>query len=238
MTDLRREIHLLVQIAKVDAALNAFRIEAAHLPEKLDAIEKKLRGIEKAVVEADAHLEAMKKERRLLEQKLQDSEEKLKKFKAQLMEIKSNKEYQAMLHEISHMEKTIDESEERLLIIMDELEQQGLETGDFKKQKDEEKRALAAEKTAMEARLEHLKREMTRLDGEKPKILAEIDPQIQKRYERILAKLHDFAVTHIESETCQGCHTRIPPQMALEVRRNDQIITCQACGRILVHYEG
>ncbi len=237
MTDLRREIHLLVQIAKLDAALNACRTEAVHLPDKLEAIEKKLKGIEKAVVEADAHLEAMKKEKRLLDQKLQDGEEKAKKLKTQLMEIKSNKEYQAMLHEISHMEKIIDESEERLLIIMDELEKQGLDTGDFKKQKDDEKRTLTAEKTELEARLEHLKREMTRLEGEKPKILAEVDPQIGKRYDRILAKLHDFAVTHVEGETCQGCHTRIPPQMALEVKKNDQIIACQACGRILVHYE-
>lgn len=237
MTDLRREIHLLVQIAKLDAALNACRTEAAHLPAKIGAIERKLEAIAKVVADAEHHLESMKKERRLLEQKLQDSEEKIKKLKTQLMEIKSNKEYQAMLHEIDHMKQSIDGSEERLLIIMDELDQQGLETGDFKKQKDDEKRRFTAEKTELEARLEHLKKEMARLEGEKPKILMEIDPQIHKRYDRILAKLHDFAVTHVAQETCQGCHTRIPPQMVVEVRRNEQIITCQACGRILVHYE-
>ncbi|UCH85816.1 MAG: hypothetical protein JSW50_09170 [Candidatus Latescibacterota bacterium] len=46
----------------------------------------------------------------------------------------------------------------------------------------------------------------------------------------------DFAVTHVEDEICQGCFSRVPPQLALEVKNNDQIITCQACGRILVHY--
>jgi predicted nucleic acid-binding Zn-ribbon protein len=234
--DLRREIHLLVAIAKLDAELNSCRVESKQLPEKVDNLDRRIRGIDKALAEAEAHMEGMKKEKRILEQKIQDGGEKLKKLRLQLMEIKKNDEYQAMLHEIAFAEKMIDEQEERLLMIMDELDQQGVETGAFKKKKDDDKKALIAERAAFEARLEELKKATARLDGEKPKIMAELDPQIKKRYDRILAKLHDFAVTHVADEVCQGCHSRIPPQAAMEVRRNDQIITCQACGRILVHY--
>jgi predicted nucleic acid-binding Zn-ribbon protein len=234
--DLRREIHLLVAIAKLDAELNSCRVESTQLPEKVDNLDRRIRGIDKALAEAEAHMEGMKKEKRILEQKIQDGGEKLKKLRLQLMEIKKNDEYQAMLHEIAFAEKMIDEQEERLLMIMDELDQQGVETGAFKKKKDDDKKALIAERAAFEARLEELKKATARLDGEKPKIMAELDPQIKKRYDRILAKLHDFAVTHVADEVCQGCHSRIPPQAAMEVRRNDQIITCQACGRILVHY--
>lgn len=236
MPDVKREIHLLVTIAKLDAELNAFRTEASQLPEKIAKTEAEIKAIEKSMADADAHLESMTKEKRGLEQKIQDNGEKLKKLKIQLMEVKKNEEYQAMLHEISHMEKAIDESEERLLMIMDELDQQGLQTGDFKKKKGEAKQALCAEKVALEHRLDQVKKDLARLDAEKPKILLELDPQIRKRYDRLLAKLHDFAVTHIADEICHGCHSRIPPQGAMEVRRNDQIIACQACGRILVHY--
>jgi len=236
MTDMRREIHLLITIAKLDAQLNACRNELAQLPAKVEKIARDLTAVDKAVGEAGSHLESMKKEKRTLEQKVQDSTEKVKKLKVQLMEIKTNKEYQAMLHEIGHMEKDIDDHEERLLMLMDELEQQGLETGGFTKKKDEEQKQLAAEKAGLETRLSHLEGEMKRLEGEKPKILAELDPQIKKRYDRILAKLHDFAVTHVVDDVCQGCHSRIPPQAVLEVKKNDQIIACQACGRILVHY--
>ena len=121
-------------------------------------------------------------------------------------------------------------------MLMDELENQGAATGGFTEQKDEEKKQLSVEKADLEARLSHLQEEIMRIEGEKPKILSELDPQIRKRYDRILAKLHDFAVTHVVDDVCQGCHSRIPPQAALEVKKNDQIIACQACGRILVHY--
>lgn len=237
MTDPRREIHLLISIAKLDAALHSSRVEAGQLPERIGAIEKKLKALEGAVAEADGHLEGMKKEKRLLEQKLQDSEAKVKQFKIQLMGIKNNKEYQAMLHEIGHMEKLAGETEEKLLLIMDELDQQGMQTADFRKTKGEEKTGLGAEKKELESRLERLRAEIARLDGEKPRVLAELDPAVKKRYDRILAKLHDVAVTNVIDDICQGCHSRIPPQAALEVKRNDQIIACQACGRLLVHYE-
>ena len=152
------------------------------------------------------------------------------------MEVKTNKEYQAMLHEIEHLEKGIDEREERLLILMDELDLQSEQNQDFTRKNEDDKKRLLAEKAELENRLKTLSDDVKRLEAEKPKILAELEPQTKKRYDRILAKLNDFAVTHIDDDVCQGCYSRIPPQMALEVKKNDQIITCEVCGRILVFY--
>ena len=119
---------------------------------------------------------------------------------------------------------------------MDELDQQVGQTGDFRTHKEEEKSVLAAEKAKLEARMTEIAEQMKRLEADKPRVLSQLDPQRKKRYDRVLAKLHDYAVTHIVDEVCQGCFSRIPPQFVFEVKKNDQIITCQACGRILVHY--
>jgi len=236
MTDLIRELHLLVSIAKLDAQLNVCRREISLLPEKIDKTQRSIEKIEKAMVEAATHLDGMGKERRGLEKALEDHNEKIKKFKNQLMEVKTNKEYTAMLKEIEHIEKEIDEKEERLLLLMDELDQQSTQNEDFTRTNHERKQALLQEKSEFEARLAQLNDDTTRLEAEKPKILVELNPQLKKRYGRILAKMGDFAVTHVEDEICQGCFSRVPPQVALEVKNNDQIIACQACGRILVHY--
>ena len=42
---------------------------------------------------------------------------------------------------------------------------------------------------------------------------------------------------NIAADICQGCYSRVPPQTAHEVRRNNEIMTCEACGRILVYFE-
>ncbi len=237
MTDIQQEIHLLIEIAKIDAELNTCRNESAVLPGKIEKIDRNIKASETAVTEAETHLEEIQKEKRSLETGLEDSSEKITKLKVQLMTVKNNKEYTAMNHEIEHFKKSIDEKEERLLILMDELDQQVGQTGDFRTVKDEEKNVLVAEKEKLEARLTEIAAQMKRLEADKPRVLSQLDPQRKKRYDRVLAKLHDYAVTHIVDEVCQGCFSRIPPQFVLEVKKNDQIITCQACGRILVHYE-
>lgn len=236
MTELTRELHLLVSIAKLDAQLNACRTEIGLLPDKIEKVRRSIEKIDGAMNEAAAHLADMAKEKRSLEKSLDDQNEKIKKLKVQLMEVKTNKEYTAMRHEIEHIEERIDEKEERLLILMDELDQQEDRNDDFTRSNEKQKQELLEQESELEERLAKLKEEMAGLEAEKPKVLRELDPQIRKRYDRILKKLGDFAVTHVEDEVCQGCFSRVPPQTALEVKRNDQIIACQACGRILVHY--
>ncbi|UCG53087.1 MAG: hypothetical protein JSW58_05910 [Candidatus Latescibacterota bacterium] len=236
MTDLRRELHLLISIAKLDGDLNACRTELALLPAKIEEVNKSVAVIDKAMSEAAAHFEDMKKERRSLERMLDDHTEKIKKLRTQLMEVKTNKEYTAMLQEIEHLEKGIDDKEERLLILMDELDQQSARNRGFTSENEEKRKHLLTEKTNLENRTKALGETVKRLEAEKPKILAELDPLTKKRYDRILAKLGDFAVAHVEADICHGCFSRIPPQTALEVKKNDQIITCEVCGRILVFY--
>lgn len=237
MAELEHEIHLLVSIARIDAALSKCRNELAAMPETLSRIDRRVKQIESAQHDASAHLENMTKERRTIEQKLEDNQAQIKKYKTQLMEVKTNKEYQAMLHEISHLEKDIDTKEERLLILMDELDQQDAQNQDYLSRTGDEKTKLLEDKKAIEARRRELERRICELEGEKPALMADLGSQLRKRYDRVLAKMHDFAVTNVIDDVCQGCFARIPPQVAVEVRHNNRIITCEACGRILVHYD-
>jgi len=236
MVDVIRELPLLISIAKLDAELNVCRNEMAILPGKIEKVRKSVERVEKATEEAAAHLDTMGKERRGLEKTLEANGEKIKGLKTKLMEVKTNKEYTAMLHEIEHIEKEIDENEERLLMLMDEFDQQTAQNKEFLEKSDGDTARLLAEQLTLEDRLRVVEESKERVETEKPKILLELDPQTKKRYSRILGKYGDFAVTHITDEVCQGCFSRIPPQKVLEVKSNEKIITCEVCGRILVHY--
>jgi len=236
MTDLQREVHLLISIAKLDALISKYRIEMDALPGLIDRVGRSIRKTESNEKEAAEHFEDMKKERRRLEQDLEDEGEKVKKYRTQLMSIKSNKEYTAMNKEIATLEKDIDDKEERLLILMDEIDGQQKENEEYLLKIKHERAELEKQKAEMEQRLAFLESEIKKLANEKPKFLDELDPQLKRRYERIIDKLGDFAVTHVEGDVCQGCFATIPPQTVNEVKKNDRIMTCEACGRILVYY--
>lgn len=236
MSQVKRDLHVLISIAKLDASLNAARKELSVLPTKVARAKQALEDIAERERDSKNQMEEMTKEARTLEQQLEDNAEKTNKYRAQLMQVESNKEYTAMLHEIDYMEKDTDAKEERLLILMDELDREKADNETFLERSAAEKSTFESEITDLETRTRSVEGEVAKLESEKPKLLAELDPRIKKRYDRILAKMNDFAVTHIQSDICQGCFTRIPPQVAVEVRKNEELITCEACGRILVYY--
>ncbi len=236
MAEVHRDLFVLVSIAKIDASLHAKRLELSALPRQVDKIAKSLEEIEAKEKESKGNVEEMAKERRVLEQELDDNAEKVKRFQVQLMEVKTNKEYTAMLHEIEHIEKDTEAKEERLLVLMDEFDQEEEQSNSLLEVGKKQRAGLEQQQSQLEDRIKSLEADVQKLESEKPKILAELDPRLKSKYDRILAKLHDFAVTHIVDETCQGCFTRIPPQSAVEVKRNERIILCEACGRILIYY--
>ncbi len=236
MTDLRREVHLLISIAKVDAKMTGFKNELSSLPGKIAKVDKAIAQITKNEQDAISHFEALKKEHRSLEHNLEDHSVQIIKSKTQLMSIKTNREYEAMTKEIKNLEQDVDTKEEKLLFLMDELDTQEKDNMIFLEKAAADKTENGQKKKEMEDRVEFLKTELGKLEQEKPKILEELDPQLQSRYERIIGKFGDYAVTHVVGEVCQGCFTTMPPQTVNEVKKNDRIITCEACGRILVYY--
>jgi predicted nucleic acid-binding Zn-ribbon protein len=234
VTDPQRENFLLQSIARADATLRDLEFERQQLPKRIAEVERALAKIDADEAAAAARLEAVQKERRTLEQALQDHEAQLKKYKAQLMQVGSNKEYTAMLHEISAVEKKVDEEEERLLVLMDEVETAKTSNRESVAGFGEQRDARIAEKQTIEARMEEISTELARLRTEKPKFLAELETATRKRYERLLQRHGDAGVVRLVGGHCGGCGTQIPPQVDVEIRKGNQIITCQSCGRILV----
>ncbi len=236
MSDLTRDIHLFISIAKIDAALVADRHALVRLPQEIAAVDKALADLDAAEKKAHDDLEAMKLKRRDVERKLREHEEHLNKSRGQVSLVKTNEEYTARLKEIANLEKAISDEEETLLILMDGIETAEKETAakaaEFKAQRETKQ----TEKIRLEGEVARVQAESQKLNVEKPRILSEITPAYLKRYER-LAPHREMAVTRVENEHCAACRQQIPPQLAVEVRKNDQYITCPACGRILVHYE-
>jgi predicted nucleic acid-binding Zn-ribbon protein len=237
MTETQRDLDVLVAVARLDVQLATCRTELGLLPDRIAKVRKALEDIASAEASAEERMKSGVHERRSLEQQLEDNAEKIKKYKTQLMEVKTNKEYTAMLHEISHIENDTDAKEERLLILMDELDQLTETNEKAGQETSVRKRELAAEREQLEERVRTLKETTAKLEAEKPGVLSGLNPRIKRQYDRVLAKMNDFAVANVEDDVCQGCFTRIPPQTSVEVRQNARIITCEACGRILVHYD-
>jgi predicted nucleic acid-binding Zn-ribbon protein len=184
---------------------------------------------------ARAALEASQKSRKQHEGSVQDLETKRSKYKGQLMDVKTNKEYTAMLHEIEGVEREIREREDLILVEMEKTE--GLaaavksEEAQFKSVEEKSR----AEIKALEAKAADLQAQAKRLAEERDRMAAAV-PEDELLLFRRVAKLRGAAVSPAVDTMCTLCHLKLRPQMWVDLKKNDQVMQCPACSRIL-YYE-
>ncbi len=229
------DLESLIRLQRAESDLRRAESERAEIPRQRTSLEGRLAEERGRLDTARAALEACQKSRRQHEAALQDLESKRSKYKGQLMEVKTNKEYTAMLHEIEIVEREIRTREDKILAEMERAEALSAEV-----KREEGLYKAAEEQTRIEAkgldeRARALDEEAKRLAGERDQVAARIPESILELFQRV-ARLRGAAVAEARDGTCQLCHVKLRPQMYVDLKRNDDIIQCPACSRIL-YYE-
>ena len=225
------DLEKLVRLHHTEVDLKRVEAELAEIPHRRREGEDATARERARLDSARAALDVSQKARKQHEAQVQDLETKRSKYKGQLMEVKTNKEYTAMLHEIEGVERDIKARED---VILEEMEKaEGLavevkrEEADFKAVEAESKKAQA-ELDAATARLEA---SAGRLRGECSAVAASVPENPRELYARV-AKQRGSGVAEARDGMCQACHVRMRIQIWVEVRKNEQIFQCESCSRI------
>lgn len=229
---MHKDLEALIDLHRADVDLRRLDAELQDLPKKKGTIEERLLKDRAALDAAKAGLDQIAKDRKRLEGEVQDLEAKRTKYKGQLGEVKTNKEYTALLHEIENVERAIRSREDTILDEMEKVEG-GLaavrrEEAAFKAleadRRDEMKAldALIAERQEARRRVEILRAERA----------AVVDKDVLTEYQRIV-KARGTGLAEAKDGACVACHVKLRAQMFLDVKRNDSLIHCSSCSRIL-----
>jgi predicted nucleic acid-binding Zn-ribbon protein len=181
--------------------------------------------------------EALAKKKREKEKQLQDVQEKVGKMKSRVSDIKTNKEYQAHLKEIETAEAEIGGVEEEILEAMEELDASSALVRDVEAKVNVELGKLEAFKRELDEEVRQHETEVASLQEQRRQLVASVDPDANALYERLLRLGKGVAVTGAKNEICLGCDMHMPPQLFVEIRKNDDIIQCPQCRRILYYSE-
>jgi predicted nucleic acid-binding Zn-ribbon protein len=229
------DLEKLVRLHHAEAALRRVEAELAEIPGLREEVEDRLARDRSRLDAARAALEASQKARKQNESSVQDLETKRSKYKGQLMEVKTNKEYTAVLHEIEGVERDIKARED---VILEEMEKaEGLaevvkgEEADFKGLEADAKK----EKAELEARAARLGAEAEKLKAERDAVAASVPEEPLALYTRV-ARQRGAAVAEARDGMCQACHVRLRVQVWVEVKKNELLSQCESCSRVL-YYE-
>ncbi len=220
---------------EVNLAIGHLHAEVDGVPQRLMDLETRLQSDERSVDSAQESIEEVAKRRRELERDVEGLRARLSKYRDQLMQVKTNTEYQAMLHEIGFVESQIRGKEDEILECMveaDDLEE-SLEGArrDFKQKQEE----MASQKKEIEAFIDESRERLSGLEEELRAIESELPREFLERYQRIALARGGVAVAPVVDHSCEACHVRIRPQVLADIRAGREIILCENCSRILYY---
>jgi len=223
----------LVKLQKLDAYIKNLKKVQEEGPKKLAEVEAEIEAAEKRVADSLALEKEMHKRRRDLEAEVEDIDEKIKQNQARQLRVKTNEEYRALLKENEYLRKSNAQREDEILDLMEKIEKITVENKGLKVWLEEQKKILAEKKKNIESWLEQCRQDQARMDAERPALLKEVPENYLNLYQRLYNGRNGRAVVPIVNGICQECHLQIPPQQFNELQRNDKLMTCPHCNRII-----
>jgi predicted nucleic acid-binding Zn-ribbon protein len=227
------DLERLIALQKLDTAADAARRSLAGEPEHEKALEARLEAARQHVAVARDRVAENKTARGAIDKEVAVHQGRLSKYREQAMAVKTNVEYHAIQKEIAHAQGEIKAHEDRMLERM--LEADDLTVALKKAEADlaAEQKAVEADRKAMQAEHGVMQASIERITGERSAIVAALNKQVLLTFEQVSKKRNGIAVAEAKDGICTICHVRLRPQVFNTVRRNEEIVQCDSCNRIL-----
>lgn len=229
------DLQHLIELQDLDTAAERAKRRIAELPVAQQALDAGVAEKSAAVAAVKERMAADHAQRREVEKDLAAVQSRLSKFKGQLMEVKTNKEYQAMQKEMAVAEQEVRAHEDRLLDHMEHAETFSADLKQAEAALKVEQAEAARQQKALDAEGAQLEQELGRLTAARREVTAQLPREALALFERIAYGRKGVAVAEARDGLCTVCHVRLRPQVFNEVRRNDGLHQCDSCTRILYY---
>ena len=227
------DLKKLIRLQAIDLAVQELRTKTEAFPAKSKALDEQLRNALAGVDLAGDAIKNNQTQRKELESRVADLEAKISKYRDQLMSVKTNEEYKAMTKEIEFSQSAIRTEEDKILSLMEESETLTVNLKSAEAVLAQDQVSVEADRRNLEAVNSQDTAALESYLKERGVLVEEINEDILGTYERVRRARSGVAIASASQEACDVCNVRMRPQVFQEVRKNDTIITCESCNRIL-----
>ena len=235
---MRESLFKLLDLQEIDKEIDVLRQSQKDFPSEIEQLQNELKTARDHLDAKKNQSEELEKNRRTLERDLEALNQDLQKHQARLNEITTNREYDALQHEIEAL--TVRKSEQESLIIetiqsfediTSKLEDDNTYFEELEIERGERIQELTDKLNTIEKNVKKWRRKRSA-----------IEPDVERRplslYNRIRRVVKGgVAVVSVQKNSCGGCFRQLAPQRMLEARRGDTLMRCENCGRIVVWTE-
>ncbi len=232
-SDVQQQLKVLRDLQRIDTHSYEARQQRQELEKELAELEREGEQVRAVVTELGDALDALENERRELARELGQERENVVKAEERLPAIKTQKEYVAVLKEVDTAKKNVRDLEQRIAGKDDEINRLAQE----KQEKDEELSAqeekVSERKGDIDEQLRQIDTALSSREDERKALFDRLPRMLGKRYQMLVDRRAGLAVVEARDGACLGCNMQLPPQSFNELFRNDEVLTCPHCNRII-----
>lgn len=228
-----QKLDALLKLQSIDSELDAIRKVRGALPEEVRDLEDELAGYQTRIDKYNQDLEALEADIQNNKVAIKDAEKLIKKYEEQQMNVRNNREYDAITKEMELQALEIQISEKRIKEAYAKIDNKKAEIDSTSEQAQERKKDLDSKAKELEVITEESKDEEKELLTERENAAKSIEERLYKSYTKIRNNaLNGLAVVPVKRGACGGCFNIVPPQRQADIRERKKIIVCEHCGRI------
>jgi len=230
---MEHELADLRRLQRIDEQLGQLHSQKEQLPQRLAAAHKDVQDRQERREQVQQQLQRHRLEIDRQELDLRSREQHVARLRQQLNQVRTNREYQAMLTEIQSLEADVSRLEETALAAMGEADELAAEQARLAEEIQETQRQVGAVEEAVSEEAGVLEGQIAGLHQERQEVASRIDPESLAVYERLRGGLSGRVVVPVRDEHCGGCHMPLTPQTISELLVSRALVICHRCRRIL-----
>ena len=231
---MRAELEKLIELQKTDTNIRRLKKSIDTAEERRANLEHEFEQHAFSIREVQGKRDALQADRANIENQIAENKTYLERADRNLKHAQNQKEYETAMRETDALQKQIAAHETQILEKMTGIEEVEKELAD----RAEEINSLDAKREeaikAFEAEIEADRSELDAALKKRHEVFVTLPDRLASVYDRLAQRSRDgIAVAEVVNGSCSACFMSLRPQMQLEVKRGDQIITCESCTRIL-----
>ncbi len=232
------KLNTLQKLQEIDSKLDEIRKVRGDLPEEIQDLEDEVEGYKTRVARFESEYQQLDQAISNKYQAIKNSEQLILKYDEQQMNVRNNREYDAIAKEKELQELEIQISRKKIKeaeVLKDQKREQIEQTKEIMtdRQKD-----LTSKQEELEVIMKETATEEEKLNKEHEKAGKNLDPRLLRSYVRIRDNARNgLAVVSVKRGACGGCFNMVPPQRRADIKERKKLIVCEHCGRILADVE-
>ncbi len=230
---MKEDVQLLIDLQEMDQHILKGRKQQDKLREEQEVLAKKAEKLSSIIAQLNAEIDQFGQERGEVQQALLQENDNIEKAESRLPEIKTQKEYLAVLKEVDIAKKQAKDLQDKLSSSDDAVATLEADQAEKQQELEELQENNDSRANEIQAELDKIDASLVSEDKKREKLAKGVPADIRKKYELLLVRRKGIALVEARSCTCMGCNMHLPPQFFNTMLKKQGIDGCPHCNRLL-----